>query len=219
MQEEAAAFTSQQVLRLTGISKRQLDYWITRGLVKPEIDSGEGRGRVRLFSFRDLLQLRVAAWLRSYVSLQLIRRIVSRWRVRGFEEPLAEVTFGVVAGTQEVAMQLPDGSWEGSTRPDQLFMRITIPVQEFAESLQKATSEDRRERRRVGRIERRRGVLGSEPVLAGTRIPTKAIWSLHAGGFTTEQILASYPGLEAADIKVALDEERRRRSKRRVESA
>jgi DNA-binding transcriptional MerR regulator len=80
---QTAAFTSDQALRLTGASRRRLGYWVDTRLISPSIQRGEGRGRVRLFSFANLLELRTAVWLRDKVSLQLIRKIVQRCRSRG----------------------------------------------------------------------------------------------------------------------------------------
>ncbi|MGH2810974.1 MAG: MerR family transcriptional regulator, partial [Actinomycetota bacterium] len=88
MDTQLGVFTSDQVLRLTGVTKRRLDYWIQRGLVVPEISRARGRGSVRLFSFENLLEVKVAVWLRSKdVSLQLIRKIVGKLKKRGLSHP------------------------------------------------------------------------------------------------------------------------------------
>ena len=41
-----------------------------------------GAGAVRLWSFQNLLEVRVALWLRDRVSLQLLRKIVQSFRKR-----------------------------------------------------------------------------------------------------------------------------------------
>ena len=64
-------------------------------------------------------------------------------------------------------------------------------------------------------VERRRGALGSAPVLAGTRIPVSTIQSLHEAGWSTERIVDNYPGLDAADVAAVLvsrDKPSRRRA-------
>lgn len=42
-----------------GITYRQLDYWARTGLVEPSIRPASGSGTQRLYSFRDILVLRI----------------------------------------------------------------------------------------------------------------------------------------------------------------
>jgi DNA-binding transcriptional MerR regulator len=69
-------FTSHQAFRLTGCTPRQLRYWDQIGLVKPSVQGTGGRpGVPRLYSFRDLVALRVVRqMLDGGMSLQRIRR-------------------------------------------------------------------------------------------------------------------------------------------------
>jgi len=68
-----------------------------------------------------------------------------------------------------------------------------------------------------GRIERRRNIARNAPRVAGTRIPTAAIWSFHQAHYTTPQILREYPSLTAEDVAAAIawEEKHARKSKRR----
>jgi DNA-binding transcriptional MerR regulator len=67
-----------------GISYRQLDYWARTGLVEPSVRSASGSGTQRLYSFRDILLLKVVKrLLDTGVSLQNIRAAVSHLRERG----------------------------------------------------------------------------------------------------------------------------------------
>src|SRR3989442_13496227 len=105
-------------MRVTGISRRRLAYWLDHGILAADVDEARGRGRVRLWSFRNLLEVRVALWLRDKVSLQLIRAMVGKLRaLEGLDHPLTDVSFAVVESTrkarrQDVVIQQPDGSWE-----------------------------------------------------------------------------------------------------------
>ena len=209
------AFTTEQVLALTGVTRRKLAYWLDHEVVTADVDRARGRGHVRLFAFRNLLEVRVAVWLRDEVSLQLLRKIVQRFREQGVEKPLADLSFAVLESTvgrqrREVVVQQPDGSWEHG-ESGQKIMEITVPLRRFAAELETAIEKNWRRRRAVGKVERRRGVLGSTPVLAGTRVPTRAIWALHRAGYDIAQITENYPGLEAGDVQAALDEEQHRR--------
>ena len=75
-----------------GITYRQLDYWARTGLVEPSIRPATGSGTQRLYSFRDILVLKVVKrLLDTGVSLQQIRVAVGHLRERGVED-LAQIT-------------------------------------------------------------------------------------------------------------------------------
>ncbi len=75
-----------------GISYRQLDYWARTTLVVPSIRDAEGSGTQRLYSFRDLVVLKVVKrLLDAGVSLQNIRRAIEALRSRGVDD-LAGIT-------------------------------------------------------------------------------------------------------------------------------
>ena len=78
--------------RAAGITYRQLDYWARTGLVDPTIRPATGSGTQRLYSFRDVLVLKVVKrLLDTGVSLQQIRTAVSHLRERGVDD-LAQIT-------------------------------------------------------------------------------------------------------------------------------
>ena len=52
-------FGSAEVSQITGISCRQLAYWDITGLLKPSIRPESGRGSRRLYSIRDLVELKI----------------------------------------------------------------------------------------------------------------------------------------------------------------
>jgi len=67
-----------------GITYRQLDYWDRTGLVVPQIRTAEGSGSQRLYSFRDILMLKVIKKLiDAGISLQQIRLAIDHLRSRG----------------------------------------------------------------------------------------------------------------------------------------
>jgi len=75
-----------------GITYRQLDYWARTGLVEPTVRSATGSGTQRLYSFRDVLLLKVIKRLLDVgVSLQQIRTAVHHLRERGTDD-LTRVT-------------------------------------------------------------------------------------------------------------------------------
>jgi len=75
-----------------GITYRQLDYWARTGLVEPTVRSATGSGTQRLYSFRDVLLLKIIKrLLDAGVSLQQIRSAVHHLRERGTDD-LTRVT-------------------------------------------------------------------------------------------------------------------------------
>jgi DNA-binding transcriptional MerR regulator len=78
--------------RAAGITYRQLDYWARTGLVEPTVRGAKGSGSQRLYSFRDILLLKVIKrLLDAGISLQQIRTAVQHLRARGTDD-LTRVT-------------------------------------------------------------------------------------------------------------------------------
>jgi DNA-binding transcriptional MerR regulator len=66
-----------QATKIVDITYRQLDYWTRTGLVSPSIRSAEGSGTQRIYSFNDLLQLKVIKELiDAGASLQKVRQSI-----------------------------------------------------------------------------------------------------------------------------------------------
>lgn len=74
-------YNSKAASRLVGISLRQLQYWDERGFFRPSVKSAQGRGSKRLYSFHDLVCLKVMKDLaRRGLSLQKIIRCLQPLR-------------------------------------------------------------------------------------------------------------------------------------------
>ena len=68
-------FDSKTASRIVGVSLRQLQYWDEQDFIRPSIQPAEGRGTKRLYSFNDLVCLKVVKDLAQHgFSLQMIRR-------------------------------------------------------------------------------------------------------------------------------------------------
>src|SRR3954466_6148507 len=77
-----------EVCRVVGISYRQLDYWARTGLVTPSVREAGGSGTQRLYSFRDLVLLKVIKrLLAAGVSLHRIREAIEFLRDHMKREP------------------------------------------------------------------------------------------------------------------------------------
>ncbi|RCK71299.1 MerR family transcriptional regulator [Desertihabitans brevis] len=89
---EDEGFRGPAACKAAGITYRQLDYWARTGLVTPEVRAASGSGSQRLYSFRDILILKVIKNLiDAGISLQQIRKAIEHLRARGVED-LTEVT-------------------------------------------------------------------------------------------------------------------------------
>ena len=89
---EGVAYRGSVACQAAGISYRQLDYWARTGLVVPSVRSASGSGSARLYSFRDILVLKVIKrFLSAGVSLQNIRSAVEHLKIRGSED-LSSIT-------------------------------------------------------------------------------------------------------------------------------
>lgn len=68
-------FSSKRTAEIAGITYRQLDYWARRDIVRPSLTKASGSGSRRLYSYSDLLELRVIKTLiDSGIKLQQVRK-------------------------------------------------------------------------------------------------------------------------------------------------
>ena len=90
--EEGVGYRGPVAMKAAGITYRQLDYWARTELVVPSVRPAAGSGSQRLYSFRDILVLRlVKKLLDSGVSLQNVRTAIEQLRTRGIQD-LATIT-------------------------------------------------------------------------------------------------------------------------------
>lgn len=81
-------YRAPEVVKLVGVTYRQLDYWARTGLVKPSVRDASGSGTQRLYGFQDLVLLRsIKNLLETGVTLQKIRRAVDYLREHLGEAP------------------------------------------------------------------------------------------------------------------------------------
>lgn len=52
-------FSGTRTAEIVGITYRQLDYWARTDLVRPSLSDAKGSGSRRLYSYRDLLELKI----------------------------------------------------------------------------------------------------------------------------------------------------------------
>lgn len=200
------AFSEDHVERLTGLSKRQLRYWDNTGFFSPSLaDENRRAAYSRVYSFKDIASLRVLGALvkRYKVPLSHLREVASKlshlednkWtRVKlfvlnkrvNFFDPEAENLREVVSGQYGMGEAIDLSDYLSDTKSDieRLYLR----------------TDDQ-----IGVVERRRRVASNAWVVAGTRIPIKAIRGFHEAGYSIQDILKEYPVLTEKDVKAALE--------------
>ena len=176
------AFTEEQVSRLTGTTVGQLRYWDRTGFFRPEFGYEERRDAYsRIYSYLDLVSLKVIARLRQRVPLQ---------RLRAVKEKLAKISpdlwRGVslwVHGDREVAVVHPE-----TGEPEEVISGqrpMELPLSEITDDLEEAVRAlTRRDGATVGTIVQSRRVMRNKPVIGGTRIPVSAVLAFHDAGYS-----------------------------------
>ncbi|MGL5828003.1 MAG: MerR family transcriptional regulator, partial [Angustibacter sp.] len=91
-EESDLGYRGTSACRAAGITYRQLDYWARTELVQPSVKPAHGSGSQRLYSFADIVVLKIVKrLLDTGVSLQQIRTAIAHLRGRGVQD-LARVT-------------------------------------------------------------------------------------------------------------------------------
>ena len=162
-----AAFTTDQVIVLTGLSARQLASWDRAGFFPPRYSERSDGGRTtRLYSFRDLVGLRVLALLRNThrIPLQQLRKI-HNYLQQHFEEPWSQITFYVFG--RSVCFDDPrtgtrvDGRMLGQSVFEEIPMvRVEQEVRAAANRLRERTPDE------IGAVAQYRSVMSHAPVVA-----------------------------------------------------
>ena len=132
------------VCEITGVSYRQLDYWINSGLITVSGRNTKGSGTVRLLSYRDALNLSIIkALIDEGISLQRVRSITERI-FRLTTKQLVVSTF-LIGGSKVVRCRTAEQVAEkihNSTLDTILCLRVTRLASGLAVTLTKLPDSD-----------------------------------------------------------------------------
>jgi uncharacterized protein (DUF433 family)/DNA-binding transcriptional MerR regulator len=201
--------------QLSGIPLRTVYHWAREGLLVPDFD----RDRPKHWSYRDLVYLRLFAWLRSlHHSPASASRHVSRIRSRLAEEPTDPMS---VRADGRVAL-LGDER-EDALSGQQLLEGVLVHLSAFDLLVPVDIDE-----LRAGDRERLWGpnlvrpsaatrispwVMNGEPCIAGSRVPTSTVFALNSQrGLAPAGIASLYPGVSADEVADAVRLESRLRN-------
>ncbi|CAN5856707.1 hypothetical protein BH24CHL4_BH24CHL4_22520 [soil metagenome] len=198
------AFNLEQAARLAHVSERQASYWAHRGVLHPSILFDRNRRPTRyLYSFEDVVGLRVIGLLRNHygLSLQMLRKAGNQLR-QVADRPWSKLTFWVRG--KDLFFSDPDRGGLISTDGRQQ-ATARIEIERVASDVEREAKElARRKPEEIGQIERRRNVLGNQLVISGTRVPVSAILSMARTGHSEAQIVDAYPTLTREDVRAIL---------------
>lgn len=196
------AFSAVHVQRLTGLSARQLRSWDNIGFFRPEFAFDNRRSpHSRIYSFKDVIGLRVLSILRSEHRLSLTHlRQVAKELAQYTKTPWSDLVLYVLNG--QVCFTEPEtGRIRGVISGQYACIPLETVIDEVRQRAERLKS---REPATIGHIARHRHIAHNAWVVAGTRIPVNAIRRFSDAGYSAQQIVNEYPMLTEADVTAAL---------------
>ena len=198
-----SAFSEDQVERLTGISKKQLRYWDRTGFFRPAYATENRRVAFsRVYSFRDLVSLRILNVLRNQYSvpLQHLRQVAESLDHLAEEKWTATELFVL---NKRVVFVEPGTDRRREVVGGQYV--IGFPLQAVVSDTRRDVERmGRRANEEIGKFERKRNVSHNALVVAGTRIPVEAVRQFSDAGYSVQEILYEYPTLSREDVEAAM---------------
>ncbi len=89
-------YNTKSVSKIIGLTPRQIDYWDKTHFIKPSTKEASGYGSARLYSFEDLIRLKIGKTLIDKgISLQKIRKAITflKKNMPDIENPLFDLKF------------------------------------------------------------------------------------------------------------------------------
>jgi uncharacterized protein (DUF433 family) len=199
-QSLAGAFSEGSVSRLSGLSVSQLRRWARIGFFRPSL-ALKGVAHGQLYSFRDVVALRVLGRLRNQhaVPLQHLRAVGKKLAERGIESWAGVKLYPV---NRKVVWLDPE-----SERPAEIVSGQYVQLIELDHAVDDTRAAvmalNRRGDQATSTIARRRGVAGGAAVIEGTRVPASAVLAFKRAGYSLAQVQDEFPGLSLSDLKAA----------------
>jgi len=147
-------YNTRMVSKITGLTVRKISYWDSNHLIKPSIQGAQGTGSTRLYSFMDLVQLKVVKSLRdSGMSLQKIRKSISyiKKHLPEIQEPLSDLRF-ITDGIGIFVITKDDRKIIDTLKQGQLILHIALGsiVEELKGEVNELNAEKRYEVKVMG---------------------------------------------------------------------
>jgi len=199
------AFTVEQVVKLTGLSKSKIYQWDNIGFFHPHIAQKNRRvAYSRVYSFKDVVSLRTLKLLYKdhQIPLKELKKVSEKLN------HLADdrwIKFKFYVFNKKIHFKEPETQKQRSVVDGQ-FINGCIELKSISEDIHaKVRKMHKRETAAVGKVE----IIGSgrnaKSYISGTRIPVSAILSFHEAGYSMAQIIREYPDIKENDIKAAIN--------------
>jgi len=198
-------YTTERAGQLSGIPARTLYDWAKEGVIAPDHP-----GRPMAWSYRDLAFVRLLAWLRQ----GRMERLTAARRVADIRNLMADPARQVSEIRSDGTVVLLGDETIDRLTGQQVFDSMAMLLSTF--SLLDSVAELGRQRLWGPDLIQPSELtwilpwaMGGEPCVRFTRIPTVGLHALrHEQGLDTEQIVALYPALDAAQVEdaIALEE-------------
>ena len=196
------AFSEEQASRISGVSIYQLRQWDKEGFFPAAYNAGQDHIPFgRLYSFRDLVSLRVLNDLRNTkkISLAHLRDVSAKLAHLGDKKWSGTTLY--VLGKRVVLEDPTTKHREDVVSGQQVFnIPLRLVIKNTREKIKELNNRDSV----VGNFAKAKFVAHNELVFSGTRIPVAFVIEFYEAGYTKAQILREFPSLTTIDIEAAI---------------
>ena len=197
-------FSEETTSRLSGVSVRQLRYWDSDKFFSPSLGYADrSKPFSRLYSFRDLVALKVLNGLRNDAKVPLghLREVKEKLLALG-EALWGETTLYVHNKRVVFVNPETDALEEVVSGQGVLQIPLLVASSNMREAIRLL---NRRTPETIGKFERNRKIADNQLVIAGTRIPVESVKAFAKEGYTIAQIKLEYPTLTEDDVRAAIN--------------
>lgn len=207
--DATGAYRARRAAQLSGVPERTVHDWARKGVVTPSVAAE----RIKLWSYTDLMALRVVSWLRRPkqdrgrlvrpTSMARVKEALAT--LRGVDLDVWSPTSGarvVVDATGCVVVRTNEADLVGDQVVDTSLLDLAAPFEVFAGMIGPDLRQPRPHLRIVP------GKLGGEPHVADTRLETRAVAVLATRGFDVDQIQEMYPFVTRRALEECISLER-----------
>lgn len=196
------AFSEVDASRLSGVTKGQLKQWDANGLLSASYAQENRRQPYsRLYSFRDVVALRVLNQLRNVhsVSAQHLKQVADKLAHLG-DQRWTKTTLYVLG--KKVVFDDPTTSERREVVSEQRVFDIPLKAA-ISDTLQAIRDQNVRTKEELGHTTKQKFVLQNQEVFEGTRVLVSAVLKYLERGYEDVEILAEFPDLTTDDIALA----------------
>jgi uncharacterized protein (DUF433 family) len=202
MSEVIGAFGEEHAEALTGVSRKQLRHWDRIGLLRPSFADEPHVPFGRIYSFRDLVSLRVLNELRNEIGCSLPHLLeVSKKLALMSDDPWSATTLYVL--NKHVVIGEPGTNVRLEIVSGQRV--LDIPLRFRISSMRSRVAKlNERGPDEIGKVVSNKFVSQGQDVVKGTRVPVSAIKSFASAGYSAAAIVKEYPSLTVADVEAVI---------------